>query len=633
MFPLKFVRSISSVTAFLVLIAIPQIVLAAVPQYSATITQTYSEHHRSQMRPFQQLPLPRSRPGETPLNLKPAVNQSAMAVTEMLHPALGKNNRGMIFKGYEYYEGSPTDGYIWWNISTDNGSTWNTACAWDIQGVTYPSLDYWKSGKEFYAGMVSPPSFFSGGGIILMQFPKPESLSTWSGQWVDWSITGWHDMKMSDIACDSGMESWNWGFQSLVMSRTIADTNLIDVPVIFYQIDNLGYTLIDWYDSLGGCFSTSAAIDHVTKKSYAVYDRFDTSVYQWQLFVRQDRFGQWELPGAAVGKHYADPYLDIRFPAVAAYDGDVLIAATVINSDPMNPVEGKIVCWHTSDGDITHLSEAVLVAGTDSLGDYPRIAHISDRNFVITFDRNELAYATFTCDGGSTWTDPVIMSDQVLGEFRNADIANGGANAVWEQVVSSNTQLDYVELGQGDDDGDGILNSCDNCVLISNVEQTDTDLDGIGDACDNCLTIVNPDQSDTDADGVGDLCDNCPTVYNPEQIDSDTDGLGNACDPDDDNDGVPDGVDNCPTVYNPDQLDSDHDGVGDACIFICGDANGNGMVNILDVSFIINFLYKHGAAPNPIQTADVNHTGSINILDVAYLINFLYKSGPALNCL
>jgi hypothetical protein len=64
----------------------------------------------------------------------------------------------------------------------------------------------------------------------------------------------------------------------------------------------------------------------------------------------------------------------------------------------------------------------------------------------------------------------------------------------------------------------------------------------------------------------------------------------------------------------------------------CGDANSNGLVNVLDITFIINYLYKHGASPNPIQIADVNSSGMINALDVTYLINYLYKHGPTPNC-
>jgi len=64
----------------------------------------------------------------------------------------------------------------------------------------------------------------------------------------------------------------------------------------------------------------------------------------------------------------------------------------------------------------------------------------------------------------------------------------------------------------------------------------------------------------------------------------------------------------------------------------CGDANNDGSVNLLDITFLINYLYKNGPAPPVTNNADVNADGSINLLDITALINFLYKSGPALNC-
>jgi hypothetical protein len=58
----------------------------------------------------------------------------------------------------------------------------------------------------------------------------------------------------------------------------------------------------------------------------------------------------------------------------------------------------------------------------------------------------------------------------------------------------------------------------------------DNDADGVINGCDNCVETANPDQNDADIDGAGDECDNCPTTYNPEQRDSDGDGIGDECD-------------------------------------------------------------------------------------------------------
>ncbi|MFH2036892.1 MAG: PQQ-binding-like beta-propeller repeat protein [Candidatus Zixiibacteriota bacterium] len=66
---------------------------------------------------------------------------------------------------------------------------------------------------------------------------------------------------------------------------------------------------------------------------------------------------------------------------------------------------------------------------------------------------------------------------------------------------------------------------------------------------------------------------------------------------------------------------------------VCGDANGNDVVNILDITYLIGYLYKAGPAPVQLKSADVNSSGNINILDITYLISYLYKSGSAPNCM
>jgi len=66
--------------------------------------------------------------------------------------------------------------------------------------------------------------------------------------------------------------------------------------------------------------------------------------------------------------------------------------------------------------------------------------------------------------------------------------------------------------------------------------------------------------------------------------------------------------------------------------FIYGDANGDGVINSADVVYLINYLFKGGPAPQPLEPGDVNCDGIINSADVVYLINFLFKGGPVPGC-
>jgi hypothetical protein len=59
-----------------------------------------------------------------------------------------------------------------------------------------------------------------------------------------------------------------------------------------------------------------------------------------------------------------------------------------------------------------------------------------------------------------------------------------------------------------------------------------------------------------------------------------------------------------------------------------GDANRDWKINLLDISFIINYLYRAGTPPDDPNYCDVNGDCKMNLLDVGYIINFLYRSGP-----
>jgi hypothetical protein len=59
-----------------------------------------------------------------------------------------------------------------------------------------------------------------------------------------------------------------------------------------------------------------------------------------------------------------------------------------------------------------------------------------------------------------------------------------------------------------------------------------------------------------------------------------------------------------------------------------GDVTGDGLVDLGDAIFLLNYLYKGGPAPDPLSLADLNCDGQVEMGDVVYLVNYLYKGGP-----
>jgi hypothetical protein len=67
-------------------------------------------------------------------------------------------------------------------------------------------------------------------------------------------------------------------------------------------------------------------------------------------------------------------------------------------------------------------------------------------------------------------------------------------------------------------------------------------------------------------------------------------------------------------------------------MFLCGDVNSSGKVDLLDASYIINALYRGGPPPASWDIADVDHSGKCNLLDISRIISWLYRDGAALDC-
>ncbi len=62
--------------------------------------------------------------------------------------------------------------------------------------------------------------------------------------------------------------------------------------------------------------------------------------------------------------------------------------------------------------------------------------------------------------------------------------------------------------------------------------------------------------------------------------------------------------------------------------YLPGDADGDGMVNIADVVYLINHIFGGGPPPDPLEAGDANCDGMVNIADVVYLINYIFGGGP-----
>jgi len=63
-------------------------------------------------------------------------------------------------------------------------------------------------------------------------------------------------------------------------------------------------------------------------------------------------------------------------------------------------------------------------------------------------------------------------------------------------------------------------------------------------------------------------------------------------------------------------------------VFLKGDANADGETTISDVVYLVNYAFKDGPVPEPLQAGDVNCDDAVDVIDAVYLVNYLFKDGP-----
>ena len=219
-------------------------------------------------------------------------------VSLSLHPAFGDAGNGKLVFAYEDHD----DNALYWTGSGDDGQTLTPSVYWDFSEMpTYPSVEYWGDDSIFYGTFTSPHQSAdpTASATYLLKIGNPANTNSYDLSFWLWASLGWHDLKMADIACNDGLEDWNWGIISMIHSSTHGTEPLVDAPHIAYQVDSTGGATLSWYSGVNGCATTDAFIDRVTHKAYSVYDIYDDEASQWVMILRVDRTDDWTIESDA----------------------------------------------------------------------------------------------------------------------------------------------------------------------------------------------------------------------------------------------------------------------------------------------------------------------------------------------
>ena len=66
--------------------------------------------------------------------------------------------------------------------------------------------------------------------------------------------------------------------------------------------------------------------------------------------------------------------------------------------------------------------------------------------------------------------------------------------------------------------------------------------------------------------------------------------------------------------------------------YVVGDANGDDDVNILDLTFLVDRVFRGGPLPDPFLSGDSNCDADVNILDLTFMVDYIFRGGPLPSC-
>jgi len=72
---------------------------------------------------------------------------------------------------------------------------------------------------------------------------------------------------------------------------------------------------------------------------------------------------------------------------------------------------------------------------------------------------------------------------------------------------------------------------------------------------------------------------------------------------------------------------------GMGCGAVCGEINGDAGINIADVVYLINYIFRDGPPPVNLPAADTNANGEVDVGDAVALVNYIFRNEQAITCI
>ena len=264
-----------------------------------------------------------------------------------------------------------------------------------------------------------------------------------------------------------------------------------------------------------------------------------------------------------------------------------------------------------------------------------------------------------SCFAAVSWTPPTASDNCTLISFTSslspgnlfpigitpvsyaAEDENGNTTFASFLVSVTDTELPSLTIG-GDLNATPLPGECtaqvsvplpaasDNCNLIS----VTNDFNDTGDASGSYpigTTVVTWLAIDEN----GNLAIDSQTISVdiPSGADCNSNGIADVCDialgtaSDCNSNGIPDSCD----IASGTEIDANQNGTIDSCeaIFVRGDNNNDGNINIADPIFLLQTLFTNGPAPSCLDAGDSNDDGFIDISDVIFEISYIFSAGAA----